>query len=90
MGFGQAILLNTAISLISDTIGKDTKSGAFVYGSIGFVDKVANGLLIFLGSVYVINSPAMLRVAIAFNPTLLAFVVVCMMYQLEKYHLKKS
>jgi len=47
-GIGNAIMLNTAVSLISDVIGKDEASSAFVYGSYGFFDKVTNGAIIFI------------------------------------------
>ena len=41
-------MLNTATSLISDVIGKDAESSAFVYGAYSFFDKVANGVIIFV------------------------------------------
>ncbi len=41
-------MLNTATSLISDVIGKDADSSAFVYGAYSFFDKVANGVIIFI------------------------------------------
>jgi hypothetical protein len=44
---GLAIMINTATSLISDVIGKDADSSAFVYGAYSFFDKVANGGIIF-------------------------------------------
>ena len=45
-------MLNTATSLISDVIGKDAESSAFVYGAYSFFDKVTNGVLIFLVTSY--------------------------------------
>jgi len=45
-GVGTAILLNTSTSIISDVIGSDQTSSAFVYGVYSFLDKVANGILI--------------------------------------------
>lgn len=44
-GCGIAIMLNTSTSLISDVIGKDNTSSAFVYGIYSLFDKFANGLL---------------------------------------------
>ncbi|KAK6766187.1 hypothetical protein RB195_025846 [Necator americanus] len=44
MGIGQAILLITSLSITADLINKNTESGAFVYGAMSFVDKLANGL----------------------------------------------
>eukprot|EP00350_Pseudokeronopsis_sp_OXSARD2_P000732 CAMPEP_0170544764 /NCGR_PEP_ID=MMETSP0211-20121228/3401_1 /TAXON_ID=311385 /ORGANISM="Pseudokeronopsis sp., Strain OXSARD2" /LENGTH=317 /DNA_ID=CAMNT_0010848491 /DNA_START=561 /DNA_END=1514 /DNA_ORIENTATION=- len=46
-GVGMAIMLNTATSLISDVIGNNEQSSAFVYGAYSFADKVANGILLF-------------------------------------------
>ena len=37
-------MLNTGTSLISDVLGKDTKSAAFVYGIYSLFDKFANGI----------------------------------------------
>ena len=39
-------MINTSTSLISDVIGKDAESSAFVYGVYSFMDKIANGLAI--------------------------------------------
>ena len=46
-GIGQVIMLNTATSLISDVIGNDTSSSAFVYGCYSLFDKFSNGILLF-------------------------------------------
>lgn len=40
-------MLNTSTSLISDVIGADSESSAFVYGIYSFLDKMANGFLLF-------------------------------------------
>jgi len=39
-------MLNVSTSLISDVIGDDNTSSAFVYGAYSFGDKIANGLLL--------------------------------------------
>ena len=39
-------MLNTGTSLISDVIGTDNKSAAFVYGVYSLLDKFANGFLL--------------------------------------------
>ena len=39
-------MLNTSVSLISDVIGTDNKSSAFVYGVYSLLDKFANGFLL--------------------------------------------
>lgn len=40
-------MLNTSTSLISDVVGKDSKQAAFVYGVYSFLDKMANGFLLY-------------------------------------------
>jgi hypothetical protein len=40
-------MLNTATSLISDVIGNESESAAFVYGSYSLFDKFANGILLY-------------------------------------------
>ena len=53
-------MLNTATSLISDVVGKDEQSSAFVYGAYSFFDKVANGVIIFvITSIWIENSVAL-------------------------------
>ncbi|XP_072100434.1 major facilitator superfamily domain-containing protein 12a isoform X2 [Mobula birostris] len=44
LGCGSATILVTSLSMTADLIGEHTQSGAFVYGSMSFTDKVANGL----------------------------------------------
>ncbi len=38
--------MNTSTSLISDVIGKDADSSAFVYGFYSFMEKILNGFAI--------------------------------------------
>lgn len=40
-------MLNTGTSLISDVLGNDVKSAAFVYGAYSLLDKFANGFLLY-------------------------------------------
>ena len=40
-------MLNLSTALISDLIGRDTTSAAFVYGAYSLFDKFANGILLF-------------------------------------------
>ena len=47
-GVGLALLLNTATSLISDVIGSDDKSSAFVYGAYSLLDKFSGGFVLVL------------------------------------------
>lgn len=46
-GVGIAMMLNTSTSLISDVVGKDSSQAAFVYGIYSFLDKIANGFLLY-------------------------------------------
>ena len=39
-------MINTSTSLISDVIGKNAESSAFVYGFYGFTEKIFNGFAI--------------------------------------------
>ena len=41
-------MLNTGTSLISDVIGNDNQSSAFVYGCYSFMDKFSNGILLYV------------------------------------------
>ncbi|CDW80446.1 UNKNOWN [Stylonychia lemnae] len=69
-GVGLAIMLNTATSLISDVIGKDDQSSAFVYGAYSFFDKVANGILIFFITAYFNKKEQPLRYIIGLIPVI--------------------
>ncbi|XP_061681322.1 major facilitator superfamily domain-containing protein 12-like [Syngnathoides biaculeatus] len=44
LGAGSAIILVMSLSMTAKLIGEQTQSGAFVYGSMSFTDKVANGV----------------------------------------------
>ncbi|XP_035269666.1 major facilitator superfamily domain-containing protein 12 isoform X1 [Anguilla anguilla] len=44
LGSGSAIILMTSLSMTAKLIGDQTQSGAFVYGAMGFVDKVGSGV----------------------------------------------
>ena len=55
-------MLNTATSLISDVIGNESESAAFVYGSYSLFDKFANGILLYwIISSYSDGQPQVLR-----------------------------
>lgn len=47
-GISLIIFLNTATTLISSLIGHDTENSAFVYGIYSFLDKLANGTILFI------------------------------------------
>jgi hypothetical protein len=61
-------MLNTATSLISDVIGKDAESSAFVYGAYSFFDKVANGVIIFIITSWYNKNQTALRWIIGMTP----------------------
>jgi Na+/melibiose symporter-like transporter len=67
-GVGLAIMLNTATSLISDVIGKDAESSAFVYGAYSFFDKITNGVIIFFITANFNENPTALRWIIGTTP----------------------
>lgn len=46
LGLGNATLMVTTVSLEADLVGSDTESGAFVYGSMSFTDKLSNGIVV--------------------------------------------
>lgn len=41
-------MLVTTLGVTADLIGPDTDSGAFVYGSMSFADKLANGVAVMI------------------------------------------
>lgn len=41
------MMLNTGTACISDVIGQDNTSAAFVYGCYSLADKFANGILLY-------------------------------------------
>ena len=46
-GVGNAMMLNISTACISDVIGKDNTSSAFVYGAYSLADKFSNGILLY-------------------------------------------
>ena len=64
--------LNSSTSLISDVIGDDATSGAFVYGAYSFLDKFANGFLLFAITALYISDAIVLRYIIALTPLICA------------------
>ena len=48
LGVGFCCCMNAAVGMISAFIGRDASSGAFVWGIMGFLDKLSSGLMIFL------------------------------------------
>ena len=48
LGAGGSTMLVTALSTVADLIGRNTESGAFVYGFMSFTDKVSNGVAVVL------------------------------------------
>ena len=62
------MMLNTGTSLISDVIGKDSQSSAFVYGIYSFLDKMANGVLLYYLVAYYSDDAYALRRIISIVP----------------------
>ncbi len=60
--------MNTSTSCISDVIGKDADSSAFVYGVYSLMDKIANGVAIERAIVLLTKSETGLRYVMAFLP----------------------
>ncbi|KXJ08608.1 Major facilitator superfamily domain-containing protein 12 [Exaiptasia diaphana] len=46
LGIGGSVMLITALAIISEMIGKNKETGAFVYGAMSFVDKLSNGIAV--------------------------------------------
>jgi hypothetical protein len=64
--------LNTATSLISDVIGSDNTSSAFIYGAYGFFDRVSNGIVLSLLVAKYSKSPKALAYILGLIPTIAA------------------
>ena len=79
-GVGIAILLNTATSLISDVIGKDSDNSAFVYGVYSFCDKVANGILLLIMVEYYSKNTTALKWIMSLVPILCATIAFICTY----------
>lgn len=71
-GLGIAILLNTSTSCISDVIGNDNTSSAFVYGIYSLLDKVSNGIILAVLIAKYSEDAQQLKYILAFMPTLAA------------------
>ncbi len=67
-------MINISTSLISDVIGNDAASSAFVYGFYSFMDKIANGFAIERTLKLFETDPTGLRVIMAFLPIVCALV----------------
>ncbi|CDW85081.1 UNKNOWN [Stylonychia lemnae] len=88
-GLGLAIMLNTATSLISDVIGKDDSSSAFVYGAYSFFEKITNGILIFLVTAYYNQSEQPLRLIIGITPVLCSVIAFALTYLGKVFYSEK-
>ena len=63
-------MINTATSLISDVIGKDDTSSAFVYGSYSFFDKVVNGCILYAITAFWNTNPVALAWIMGLTPVI--------------------
>ncbi|XP_039250508.1 major facilitator superfamily domain-containing protein 12-like isoform X2 [Styela clava] len=46
LGLGTTIILVMCLSMLSELVGQNTETGAFVYGSMSLTDKLSNGIAI--------------------------------------------
>ncbi|XP_030832400.1 major facilitator superfamily domain-containing protein 12-like isoform X2 [Strongylocentrotus purpuratus] len=46
LGAGGSTVLVTSLAFTADLIGRNTESGAFVYGAMSFTDKISNGIAV--------------------------------------------
>lgn len=46
LGFGNATIMVTSVSMEADLVGDNVESGAFVYGFLSFTDKLSNGIAV--------------------------------------------
>jgi len=67
------MMLNTSTSLISDVIGQDSESSAFVYGIYSFLDKMSNGFMLFFLVAYYAADAHALRYIVTVIPVGAAF-----------------
>ena len=65
-------MLNVSVSLISDVIGTDIQSSAFVYGVYSLLDKFANGFLLWYLVTYYSTDIIALKYILAISPSLSA------------------
>lgn len=79
-GIGLAIMLNTATSLISDVIGKDTANSAFVYGCYSLFDKFANGACLYYMVAYCSQDVTALRWIMSACPILCSVMAYLLTY----------
>ena len=62
-------MLNMATCIISDSIKKEDKASAFVYGFYSFFDKLVNGLFVFIVTTFWLKNEIALRCVMAFMST---------------------
>lgn len=46
LGVGTTIILVMCLSMLSEMVGRNTETGAFVYGAMSLTDKISNGIAI--------------------------------------------
>uniref|UniRef100_A0A914HG82 Uncharacterized protein n=1 Tax=Globodera rostochiensis TaxID=31243 RepID=A0A914HG82_GLORO len=52
LGITQALLLICSLNATAQLINRNTESGAFVYGAMSFLDKLSNGVIVWLLELY--------------------------------------
>ena len=84
-GIGLSIMLNTATSLISDVIGNDLKSSAFVYGCYSLFDKFANGGILFVIIERYSKNETALKYVMSLVPIICALMAFVLTFIGDKY-----
>ena len=88
-GTGLFIMLNTATSLISDVIGKDTANSAFVYGCYSLADKFANGFLMYFMIAEFSEDETALRYINSITPIVSSLLAYVLTYLGHKWYSEK-
>jgi len=89
MGIGTTATLVTSISMEADLVGTKVQSGAFVYGALSFLDKLANGILIEITSRYS-KDPEQLRYIETVIPAGSCLIAVIISYTIVEYFRKRK
>ena len=76
-GVGLSIQSTIASSLISDVIGKNEGGSSFVYGMYGLLDKIANGVILFIlvDKFSEADAAMELRVILGIGPAICSFLL---------------
>lgn len=85
-GIGSAILQNSGTALISDMIGTDLDSSAFVYGVFGFFERCTSGFLFYVCISSITDNKEALRIIISLCAPFCAFLIYLCVVIGQKYY----